>query len=514
MTRARFLSIDCGTQSLRAFIFDERGELLARSQIVFDPPYVSPVQGYAEQDADYYWQALVQACQALWRQDIDPETVTAATLTTQRGTVVIVDEQGRPLHPAILWLDERQAEQLPVLPIYWQKLHQFSGHQQTIGKLRLRAQANWFAVHKPSLWARTHKFLLLSGYLTYRLTAEFNDAVASQVGYIPFDYKKHQWQPRWDWRWQALGLTQDKLPKVVPAGKLLGQLTVEAAQQLGLPAGLAIIAAGADKACEVMGAGCINPWQGALSFGTTATYNTVSAKYLSLNPPMPPYPSVIPQQYCLESQIPQGFALVKYFQQQIAPLEIAAAQQQGRDWLEVLEDWLANTPAGANGLMWQPGLSVQAAGESVSKGAILGLSTQHSKADWYRALVEGLLFALKDGQTHVEEHTRQKITQLFAAGGGAQSDAVMQTAADIFNMPISKPHTCETSGLGAAMCAAVGMRIYPDFAIAVRAMNRTEKVFYPNAVRAAFYQRCYQQVYQPWLRSLAQLYRYRQTHGL
>ncbi len=506
MTKAHFLSIDCGTQSLRAFVFNERGDLLARSQTIFDPPYQSPKQGYAQQNADYYWRTLAQACQDIWQQGIDPQIITAATLTTQRGTVVVVDDYGRPLHPAILWLDERQAESLPDLPIYWQKLHQISGHQQTIQKLRLRAQANWFKTHQPQIWAKTHKFLLLSGYLSFKLTGEYTDAIASQVGYIPFDYKKHQWQHIWDWRWQALGLTPEKLPKVVQAGKLLGQISVEAAELTGLPAGLPVIAAGADKACEVMGAGCLSPWQGALSFGTTATYNTISRKYLSLNPPMPPYPAIMPHEYCLESQIPQGFALVRYFQQQIAANEIAAAQQEGKDWLEVLEQWLEQTPAGANGLLWQPGLSVQASGESVSKGAMLGLSTQHSKADWYRALVEGLLFALKDGQAHVAECTKQKITTLFAAGGGSQSDAVMQTAADIFAMPISRPHTSETSGLGAAMCAAVGMRIYPDFSSAVRAMSRIDKVFYPNAARADFYDRLYQHVYKPWTQHLITLY--------
>ncbi len=194
MKTARFFSIDCGTQSLRAFVFDERGELLARSQTVFNPPYLSPKKGYAEQEADFYWRTLGQACQQIWQQGIDPKTITAATITTQRGTVVVVDDCGQPLHPAILWLDERQSENLPTLPIYWQKLHQFSGHQQTIKKLRKRAQANWFKTNNPDFWAKTHKFLLLSGYLWLKLTGEYTDAVASQVGYVPFDYKKHQWQ--------------------------------------------------------------------------------------------------------------------------------------------------------------------------------------------------------------------------------------------------------------------------------------------------------------------------------
>ena len=107
MSSARFLSIDCGTQSLRAFVFDADGEMLARSQIIFEPPYRSPEKGQAEQDADFYWDCVVQTCQSLWQQGVDPVTLKAATLTTQRGTVVVVDHQGKPLRPAFLWLDER-----------------------------------------------------------------------------------------------------------------------------------------------------------------------------------------------------------------------------------------------------------------------------------------------------------------------------------------------------------------------------------------------------------------------
>jgi sugar (pentulose or hexulose) kinase len=188
--------------------------------------------------------------------------------------VVIVDEQGQPLYPAILWLDERQANNYPICRLYWQKLHQISGHQKTIYKLRKRAQANWFKAHRPEFWAKTHKFLLLSGYLTHKLTGEFSDAIASQVGYIPFDYKKHQWQNRFDWRWQALGLTQINYRKWLPSRKIIRATYSRCSATYRFACGFAIVAAGADKACEVLGAGCINASQGALSFGTTATYNT------------------------------------------------------------------------------------------------------------------------------------------------------------------------------------------------------------------------------------------------
>lgn len=503
----RFLTIDCGTQSLRAFVIDEKGHLLARSQIAFAPPYHAPQVGWAEQSAEFYWQTLVTACQQLWQQGIDPITIHAVALTTQRGSVVVVDKAGQPLRPTMLWLDEREAASLPTLPVHWQKLHQISGHQATIERLRRRAPANWLAIHEPAIWAKTHKFLLLSGYLTWQLTGQYKDAIPAQVGYIPFDYKKHQWCAGWDWRWQALGLTPAQLPELVPAGKLLGYIHVKAATLLGLAAGVPVIAAGADKACEVLGAGCLSSWQGALSFGTTATYNTVSRRYLSINPPLPAYPAAVPNQFCLESQIPQGFALVSYFRDQIAHAELALEAEQGRDWLTVLEQWLQQSPAGANGLLWQPSLSVQTAGESVSRGAILGLHSQHTKADWYRALVEGLLYSLRDGMHHVARYTRQPILELMAAGGGSQSDAVMQTAADIFGLPVHRMHTHETSGLGAAMCAAVGMGVYPNFSAAVQGMNRIEQTFKPNAQRSEWYDRCYHHLYRPWLTSLAHLYR-------
>ena len=108
MNPARFLSIDCGTQSLRSFVFDEHGDMLARSQITFEPPYRSPEPGQAEQDADFYWDCLVRTCREIWAQGIEPASLKACTLTTQRGTVVVVDERGVPLRPAFLWLDERQ----------------------------------------------------------------------------------------------------------------------------------------------------------------------------------------------------------------------------------------------------------------------------------------------------------------------------------------------------------------------------------------------------------------------
>ena len=187
---------------------------------------------------------------------------------------------------------------------------------ETVAYLQAEAEANWIRTHQPEIWARTHKYLLLSGYLTYRLTGRFVDSVGCQVGYMPFDYKKLRWAGRSDWKWQAVPMTPAMLPDLVPPAGRLGEITPEAAEATGIPAGLPLIAAAADKACEVIGAGCLEPHIGCLSYGTTATINTTHRKYVEVIPLIPPYPAAVPGAYSLEIQIYRGYWMVSWFKQE------------------------------------------------------------------------------------------------------------------------------------------------------------------------------------------------------
>ena len=153
-----------------------------------------------------------------------------------------------------------------------------------------QAEANWIEQHEPDIWAQVHKFLLLSGYHNYKLTGQYNDAIASTVGFVPFDYKIQQWADQKDWKWRAMPITPSMLPKVLPAGSTLGSITAQAAQETGIPEGLPLIASGSDKACEVIGSGCIDETVGSLSYGTTATFNITNTKYLEPIAFHPAYP--------------------------------------------------------------------------------------------------------------------------------------------------------------------------------------------------------------------------------
>ncbi|HSW13190.1 MAG TPA: FGGY family carbohydrate kinase, partial [Solimonas sp.] len=177
MTEARLLAIDVGTQSARAIVFDAQGRLLAKAQSVFEPTYQSPQPGWAEQDPEVYWRGVVDCCRQLWRSGaIRPAEITAISLTTQRASVVCLDAAGRVLRPAILWLDQRRCTAPPPMGPLWNSLFGIAGAGDLIGHLQAQAEANWLAQHEPQLWRETDKFLLLSGWLSYRLSGEYVDS--------------------------------------------------------------------------------------------------------------------------------------------------------------------------------------------------------------------------------------------------------------------------------------------------------------------------------------------------
>ena len=253
------LAIDNGTQSVRALLFDLQGNLVGKGKVELEP-YFSTQPGWAEQDPEYYWRSLGEACHKLWDSvDIDRSQIRGVSVTTQRGSLINVDVDGKPLRPAMLWLDQRRAEVRGKIKGLWGWLFKLIREEETIDYFRAQAEANWIAQHQPEVWAKTHKFLLLSGFLTHRLTGRYADSVGSCVAYLPFDYKRLQWARPGDWKWQAMPVKPAMLPELVKPGERIGTITAQASRHTGIPEGLPLIAAASDKACVVIGSGGVEP---------------------------------------------------------------------------------------------------------------------------------------------------------------------------------------------------------------------------------------------------------------
>lgn len=507
MTDPVIIAIDCGTQSVRAIAFDPRGNILARKRVVIEP-YFSEHPGWAEQHADYYWERLCEATQGLLTTSaFAADAICGVALTTQRGTVVDVDDHGKPLRPAITWLDQRRCEGLPPIGGLWGMLFKLAGVSETVASFQANGEDNWVRVHQPEIWKKVHKHLLLSGYLSYRLVGQFVDSVASQVGYFPFDYKNLCWAKSRDWKWQSCCVAREQLPELIPPGEPLGAITPSAAEATGLPSGTPMIAAAADKACEVLGSGCLDPDVGCLSFGTTATINTTRSDYLEVIPLVPPYPAALPGAYNTELMIFRGFWMVSWFKQEFGHPERLLAEQQNTTPEQLFDRLVAEVPPGSMGLMlqpyWSPG--VREPGPE-AKGAMIGFGDVHTRAHVYRAILEGLLYALREWGERIEKRGKTKIRRLRVAGGGSQSDAAMQITADMFGLPAARPHTHDTSALGAAIDAAVGLGLHRDFPTAIAEMTRVGDVFEPNAAASGMYDALFRRVYKKMYQQLRPLY--------
>lgn len=501
------LAIDNGTQSVRCIAFDAEGNLLARCKVPIEP-YKEDLPGHAEQDADYYVEKLCEATRACMDAlGAARERVVGVGITTQRATIVCTDGSGRALRPAITWLDQRQATSVPPMPKVFDLVFEALGELETLHHFRRQAEVNYVAFHEPDVWARTEKVLLLSGFLTHALTGRFADSVGCQVGYLPFDYKRQRYNAAWEWQWKALAVRREQLPELVKPGVAIGRVTADAARRTGLPEGLPVIAAGADKACEVLGSGCFEPDVGCVSYGTTATINAASRRYVEPVPFLPAYPAAVPDAFNIEVQVHRGFWMVEWFKENFGLAEVQAAADRGVPAEQLFDEMIRDIPPGSLGLTlqpyWTPGIRMPG---REAKGAIIGFGDVHTRRHVYRAILEGLAYGLREGAERIERRVGRSMHRLRISGGGSQSEEAMQITADVFGRPAERPHTFETSALGAAMNVAVGAGIHGDHQAAVRAMTRPGKIYTPRPDAVRTYDRLYRRVYKPMYGRLQPLY--------
>jgi len=498
------VAIDAGTQSIRAALVDYQGTIVKLVKTPIEP-YFSDEPGWAEQDPEYYWRMLCETTRELLA-DADAQRLAAATLTTQRVTMINVDENGDALRPAIVWLDQRKADIRKVLPAVSLPVLKAARVYPLVEYATQYCRTNWIQQNQPEIWERTHKVLFLSGYFTHRMTGEFRDSTGNIVGTIPFDVKKSDWAGGFDLKWRLFPMQRDKLPDLVQPSEDLGVITADAAQQTGLPEGLPFVAASNDKACDIIGSGCLTPEIACVSFGTTATINTQIQKYVELRPMLPPYPSAVPGEFYTEVAVVRGLWMVSWFKEEFGLQERLLAADSGEAPEDLLEELVRDVPAGSQGLICQPYWTPGPDLEPYAKGAVFGFGDVHTRAHLYRAILEGIVFALKDGSLLTQRKNGVPITEVRATGGGSRSDSIMQMTADIFDLPAYRPHTPETSVVGAAMNAAVGMGVYADVAEAASHMTRRAEEFTPDPDTRDLYRELYERVYAKSYGQLRPLY--------
>ena len=430
--------------------------------------------------------------------------IIAVTITTIRNNVVLLDKDKNPLRDIIIWIDNRRSHTPLPVPKIASKALDIIGLNETLTSIYQDFKSVWFKENEPEIWAKTDKYVMLSTYLNYLLTGVLKDTPANMIAPLPFSMKNRDWDYKFGFQSKLIGIPLEMMCELSETGTEIGKITQKAAEDLGIPAGLPLIASGSDKGCETLGLSVIHPNQAAISFGTIGTIQFACEKYFDVKPFSPSYPAVVPGLYNPETNIYRGFWMVSWFIKNFCSEEQKTAEEIGCMTEDVLNSKLKDIPIGCNGLLLQPywGGSFD---DSSAKGSIVGFTDIHTKYHLYRAIIEGIGMTLRTGLYNMQKKSGQTIDEIFVGGGGSQSPEICQIVADIFNLPVKRTQTHEACGVGSSIVAFIAEGIYKDYEDAIQNMVSVNDVFNPIPENHAKYEKIYTELYgkiQPKLKPI------------
>lgn len=476
-----WLGLDVGTGGSRALLVDAKG----RVRYSFTAPHaemkmLKPL--WAEQDPDDWWRAGQMAIQGVLREArARGNDVVGIGLTGQMHGLVVLDERGQVIRPALIWCDQRSQRQVDFI-------------NAQLGTERvLRSTANpvltgftlpkllWVRDNEPQLFASIRHILLPKDYLRYQLTGEFATDVSDASGTALFDVAKREWSEEMI---EGLGLQLELLPKCFESSKITGKVSSNAAGLTGLAEGTPVVAGAGDQAASAIGNGIVEAGSVSCTIGTSG----VVFAYLQ-KPAYDPAGRVhtfchaIPGAWHVMA-VTQGAGLsLQWFRNRLA---------SDREYEDLTAEAML-APAGSDGLFWLPYLMGERTPhlDPNARAAWIGLTAKHQRADLARAILEGVCFSQRDG-LEIIAALGARPSQVRLSGGGAKSVFWRQLFADIFNRRVATLKTQEGSAYGAALLALVGTG---QFASAVEACAEAVRVVSekePQAEAAAFYEKRYQ----------------------
>lgn len=475
-----WLGIDVGTGGSRALLVDAAGRVQysftsAHEEMHMERPL------WAEQHPDDWWRASQAAVRGvLHAAGVNGPAIRGIGLTGQMHGLVMLDESGKVIRPALIWCDQRSQTQVDFINakagaanvIRWTANPVLTGF--TLPKLL------WVRDHDPRSFERIRHILLPKDYIRFKLTGELATDVSDASGTAMLDVVKRAWSPE---MMSGLDLDPAILPRVHESSDLTGAVLPEAAESTGLAMGTPVIAGAGDQAASAIGNGIVEPGTVSCTIGTSG----VVFAYLK-EPAYDPQGRVhtfchaIPGAWHVMG-VTQGAGLsFQWLRNQLAP----------KCSYDDLTREAETSPRGAHGLFWLPYLMGERTPhlDANARAAWIGLTAKHRRADLIRAVLEGVCFSQNDGLEIIRElGAAPSVVRL--SGGGARSPFWHQLFADIFNTPVAVLETQEGSAYGAALLALVGTGEYASAAeVCARAIKEVaSKHPQPDAVQ--FYRSSY-----------------------
>jgi xylulokinase len=485
---AFLLGIDIGTSGAKVLAIDEAGKIAARASQEYSLHTPRPL--WAEQNPHDWWDA---ACQCLRQitQQIPAGEIAGIGLSGQMHGLVMLDEKGEVLRPAILWCDQRTQAQCDFIT---EKVGANLLVEETCNPVLTGFTAPkmiWVRDNEPEIFARARMHLLPKDYLRFKLTGEFATEVSDASGTSLLNVPQRRWStPVLD----ALEIPISHLPRVYESQEVSGHISAEGADATGLKIGTPVVGGGGDQAAGAVGNGIVQ--SGVISV-TTGTSGVVFAQADS--PTVDPalrvhtFCHAVPGKWHVMGVMLSAGGSLRWYRDTMCASETQVAQIMGVDAYEIIAREAATAPAGSEGLLFLPYLTGERTPhpDPQARGAFIGLTVRHNKAHLARAVMEGVAFGLKDS-LEILKSINVSIGNVRASGGGARSELWRHIQTDVFGLSLSTMAADEGPALGAALLAGVGAGLFDTVEEACSTVVKVTGTTNPKPANAAIYERYYE----------------------
>ncbi len=473
---------DLGTSGNKASLFTAEGRALGTAFSEFETDYPRP--GWAEQDAEAWWRAVCASSSRLLEQSgVPPERIAAVSFSGMMMGALPVGTEGEPLRPAIIWADQRATEEAEAIieRCGMERVYRVTGHRAA--PPYTSAKMLWIKQHQPDIYRRAEVFLQAKDYVAWKLTGVFATDYSDASGTGFFDLHARDWA---EGLIEEMGLDAEKLPPARPSTTVIGEVTPEAARATGLSAGTPVVLGGGDGACATVGAGSVRQADAYNCLGSSS-WIAVTASEPLYDPRMRTFTfaHLDPNLYFPTGTMQSAGGSFDWLEGLLRP--------EGREATHAgLADTAGGVTPGASGLLFLPYLMGERSPHwnPLARGAFVGLTMAHGKAEVVRAVLEGVAMNLK---TILEAFRAQglAIESMRMIGGGAQNGVWRQILADVYELPLLVPaETRAATSLGAVIAGGVGVGIFPDFGVA-REIVTMEEAEVPQPERSEKYRLLY-----------------------
>lgn len=481
------LTIDIGATSVKVILFDVAGHLLAESGREYT--LLTPGPQRVELEPEVYWRTIRQCVnEVMGRGAAPPEVVRVLTVSTQGETFVTLDEHGRAMGNAIIWIDGRASEEA-------ERLKERFGRDlffRTTGLGEVSAiwpacKYMWLRRHEGERFKRTRKFLLLQDYILYRLTGEFVCELtnASSCGYL--NINTAAW---WLEMMEFLGVGPEQFGRLTPSGTIVGPLSKRAAEELGLSTKTLAATGAQDQTASALGGGNIRDGVLTETTGTAlAMIRTIDVPRYDLDANINYVPHSVPGRFIALAVSQTAGMVLKWFKDTFCGQEIA---QAGEGVYNLLGRMAEQVPAGCDGLTVSPHFSGKLFPETDAnlRGVFRGVSLHHGKGHFVRAIMESVAFMLRENAEYLERAFGPAQT-VISLGGGAKSRLWTKIKANVLNRPIDLLACSESPSLGSAMLAAVAIGAASDIGQACEKFVRVRERIEPDLAEVEIYSAVY-----------------------